>query len=133
MSKSIWVTADKRKIRVGAMNTSHLRNTIAKLERDVPKYLLDAERNALPIYHEMVAELKRREQPRKLLFSNGLEYQLKDGRFYTSHPGTTTIWPSALKLTDTLQLTVNNGWCDADILKILDLIRNSTETAEVDA
>jgi hypothetical protein len=55
-----WVTADRRRIKVCDMETSHLRNTIAMMRHEVPRHYLDAERRAMPIYNVMVAELQAR-------------------------------------------------------------------------
>lgn len=62
MRDSLWTTAAKRKVRVCDMNTHHLRNTLAMMEREVPQHYLVPERNAVPIYHEMKAELAEREK-----------------------------------------------------------------------
>ena len=78
MSDMIWLTANKRKIQVRDMSTEHLRNTITMMERELLpnlQHYLSPERNAIPIYHVMKAELAEREQKESTSVSEKIEQQ----------------------------------------------------------
>jgi hypothetical protein len=71
----IWLTAKRVSIPVDQMHSNHLKNTIAMMEREIPAHYLDPERNAVPIYYAMKAELASRVRPRVVDLGFGLEYR----------------------------------------------------------